>query len=130
MSRLIGYKPIVQLSEIEYLLRPEQEPVMSLDAFDLYVRQSIHTIKIDRKKDVAVNYLLAATSTTKKQDYFNNNSIISSALSNGTNTRIWELGISVKRPINTRPSLACNRQILAPAMGNLSQMGNKSPDTK
>jgi hypothetical protein len=41
LGEIYADRSAMQLSEIEYLFRPEQEPVMSLDAFDRYVRQSM-----------------------------------------------------------------------------------------
>jgi hypothetical protein len=41
LGEIYADRAAMQLSEIEYLFRPEQEPVMSLDAFDRYVRQSM-----------------------------------------------------------------------------------------
>ena len=41
LGEIYAYRSAEQLSEIEYLFRPEQEPVMPLDAFDCYVRQSM-----------------------------------------------------------------------------------------
>jgi hypothetical protein len=41
LGEIYAYRSAEQLSEIEYLFRPEQEPIMSLDAFDRYVRQSM-----------------------------------------------------------------------------------------
>jgi hypothetical protein len=41
LGEIYSYRSAEQLSEIEYLFRPEQEPIMSLDAFDRYVRQSM-----------------------------------------------------------------------------------------
>jgi hypothetical protein len=41
LGEIYAYRSAEQLSEIEYLFQPEQEPIMSLDAFDRYVRQSM-----------------------------------------------------------------------------------------
>ena len=41
LGEIYASRSALQLCEIEYLFRPEQEPVMSLDAFDGYVRQSM-----------------------------------------------------------------------------------------
>ena len=41
LGEIYAYRSAEQLSEIEYLFHPEQEPIMSLDAFDRYVRQSM-----------------------------------------------------------------------------------------
>jgi hypothetical protein len=41
LGEIYATRSAMQLSEIEYLFRPEQEPVMSLSAFDRYVRQSM-----------------------------------------------------------------------------------------
>jgi hypothetical protein len=41
LGEIYADRSAMQLSEIEYLFRPEQEPVMLLDAFDRYVRQSM-----------------------------------------------------------------------------------------
>jgi hypothetical protein len=41
LGEIYADRSAIQLSEIEYLFRPEQEPIMSLDAFDRYVRQSM-----------------------------------------------------------------------------------------
>ena len=41
LGEIYADRSAMQLSEIEYLFHPEQEPVMSLDAFDCYVRQSM-----------------------------------------------------------------------------------------
>jgi hypothetical protein len=41
LGEIYADRAAMQLSEIEYLFRPEQEPIMSLDAFDRYVRQSM-----------------------------------------------------------------------------------------
>ena len=41
LGEIYAQRSAMQLSEIEYLFRPEQEPIMSLDAFDRYVRQSM-----------------------------------------------------------------------------------------
>jgi hypothetical protein len=41
LGEIYADRSAMQLSEIEYLFRPEQEPIMSLDAFDRYVRQSM-----------------------------------------------------------------------------------------
>jgi hypothetical protein len=41
LGEIYAYRSAEQLSEIEYLFHPEQEPIMSLSAFDRYVRQSM-----------------------------------------------------------------------------------------
>lgn len=41
VGKIVGLRAETYLQEINYLLHPEQEPVMSLDAFDQYVRQSM-----------------------------------------------------------------------------------------
>jgi hypothetical protein len=41
LVEIYAARSAMQLSEIEYLFRPEQEPIMSLSAFDRYVRQSM-----------------------------------------------------------------------------------------
>ncbi len=41
LGEIYADRSAIQLSEIEYLFHPEQEPVMPLDAFDRYVRQSM-----------------------------------------------------------------------------------------
>jgi hypothetical protein len=41
LGEIYAYRSAEQLSEIEYLFRPEQEPILPLDAFDRYVRQSM-----------------------------------------------------------------------------------------
>lgn len=41
LGEIYADRSAMQLSEIEYLFHPEQEPVISLDAFDRYVRQSM-----------------------------------------------------------------------------------------
>ena len=41
LGEIYADRSAMQLSEIEYLFRPEQEPVIPLDAFDRYVRQSM-----------------------------------------------------------------------------------------
>ena len=41
LGEIYADRSAMQLSEIEYLFHPEQEPVMSLDAFDVYVQQSM-----------------------------------------------------------------------------------------
>jgi hypothetical protein len=41
LGEIYADRSAMQLSEIEYLFRPEQEPIMSLDALDRYVRQSM-----------------------------------------------------------------------------------------
>jgi hypothetical protein len=41
LGEIYADRSAMQLSEIEYLFRPEQEPIMSLSAFDRYVRQSM-----------------------------------------------------------------------------------------
>ena len=41
LGEIYAERSAMQLCEIEYLFRPEQEPIMSLDAFDRYVRQSM-----------------------------------------------------------------------------------------
>jgi hypothetical protein len=41
LGEICADRSAMQLSAIEYLFRPEQEPIMSLDAFDRYVRQSM-----------------------------------------------------------------------------------------
>ena len=41
LGEIYAARSAMQLSEIEYLFRPEQEPIMSLDAFGRYVRQSM-----------------------------------------------------------------------------------------
>lgn len=41
LGEIYAARSAMQLSEIEYLFRPEQEPIMSLSAFDRYVRQSM-----------------------------------------------------------------------------------------
>jgi Mu transposase, C-terminal/Transposase len=41
LGEIYADRSAMQLCEIEYLFRPEQEPIMSLDAFDRYVRQSM-----------------------------------------------------------------------------------------
>ena len=41
LGEIYADRSAMQLSQIEYLFRPEQEPVMPLDAFDRYVRQSM-----------------------------------------------------------------------------------------
>ena len=41
LGEIYAQRSAMQLSQIEYLFHPEQEPVMSLDALDRYVRQSM-----------------------------------------------------------------------------------------
>ncbi len=41
VGEIVGLRAESYLQEINYLLHPEQEPVMALDVFDRYVRQSI-----------------------------------------------------------------------------------------
>jgi hypothetical protein len=41
LGEIYADRSAMQLCEIEYLFHPEQEPIMSLDAFDRYVRQSM-----------------------------------------------------------------------------------------
>jgi hypothetical protein len=41
LGEIYAARSAMQLSEIEYLFRPEQEPIMSLSAFDRYVRQRV-----------------------------------------------------------------------------------------
>ena len=41
LGEIYAYRSTEQLSEIEYLFHPEQEPILPLDAFDRYVRQSM-----------------------------------------------------------------------------------------
>ena len=41
LGEIYAYRSAEQLSEIEYLFHPEQEPILPLDAFDRYVRQSM-----------------------------------------------------------------------------------------
>jgi hypothetical protein len=41
LGEIYSYRSAEQLSEIEYLFHPEQEPILPLDAFDRYVRQSM-----------------------------------------------------------------------------------------
>jgi hypothetical protein len=41
LGEIYAYRSAEQLSEIEYLFHPEQEPTLPLDAFDRYVRQSM-----------------------------------------------------------------------------------------
>jgi hypothetical protein len=41
LGEIYAYRSAKQLSEIEYLFHPEQEPILPLDAFDRYVRQSM-----------------------------------------------------------------------------------------
>jgi hypothetical protein len=41
VGEIVGLRAEIHLQEINYLLHPEQEPVMALDAFDRYVRQSM-----------------------------------------------------------------------------------------
>jgi hypothetical protein len=41
LSEIYASRSAMQLSQIEYLLHPEREPVLPLDAFDCYVRQSM-----------------------------------------------------------------------------------------
>jgi hypothetical protein len=41
LSEIYASRAAMQLSQIEYLFHPEQEPILPLDAFDCYVRQSM-----------------------------------------------------------------------------------------
>ena len=41
LGEIYADRSAMQLSQIEYLFRPEQEPIMPLNAFDRYVRQSM-----------------------------------------------------------------------------------------
>jgi hypothetical protein len=41
LGEIYAERSAMQLSQIEYLFHPEREPIMSLDAFDRYVRQSM-----------------------------------------------------------------------------------------
>jgi hypothetical protein len=41
VGEIVGLRAEIHLQEINYLLHPDQEPVMALDAFDRYVRQSM-----------------------------------------------------------------------------------------
>jgi hypothetical protein len=41
VGEIVGLRAESYLQEINYLLHPEQEPVMALDVFDRYVRQSM-----------------------------------------------------------------------------------------
>jgi hypothetical protein len=41
VGEIVGLRAEIHLQEINYLLHPEQEPVMTLDVFDRYVRQSM-----------------------------------------------------------------------------------------
>jgi hypothetical protein len=41
VGEIVGLRAEIHLQEINYLLHPEQEPVMALDEFDRYVRQSM-----------------------------------------------------------------------------------------
>jgi hypothetical protein len=41
VGEIVGLRAESYLQEINYLLHPDQEPVMALDAFDRYVRQSM-----------------------------------------------------------------------------------------
>jgi hypothetical protein len=41
LGEIYAYRSAEQLSEIEYLFHPEQEPILPLDTFDRYVRQSM-----------------------------------------------------------------------------------------
>jgi hypothetical protein len=41
VGEIVGLRAELHLQEINYLLHPEQEPVMALDVFDQYVRQSM-----------------------------------------------------------------------------------------
>jgi hypothetical protein len=41
VGEIVGLRAELHLQEINYLLHPEQEPVMALDVFDRYVRQSM-----------------------------------------------------------------------------------------
>ena len=41
LGEIYAQRSAMQLSQIEYLFHPEREPIMSLDAFDCYVRQSM-----------------------------------------------------------------------------------------
>ncbi len=41
LGEIYASRSAMQLSQIEYLFHPEREPIMSLDAFDSYVRQSM-----------------------------------------------------------------------------------------
>jgi hypothetical protein len=41
VGEIVGLRAERYLQEINYLLHPNQEPVMALDAFDRYVRQSM-----------------------------------------------------------------------------------------
>jgi hypothetical protein len=41
VGEIVGLRAEIHLQEINYLLHPEQEPVMALDVFDRYVRQSM-----------------------------------------------------------------------------------------
>jgi hypothetical protein len=40
LGRIYGERCALRLAEIDYLAHPEREPCLSLDAFDVYVRQS------------------------------------------------------------------------------------------
>jgi hypothetical protein len=41
VGEIVGLRAELHLQEINYLLHPEQEPVMALDVFDRYVRQNM-----------------------------------------------------------------------------------------
>jgi hypothetical protein len=41
LSEIYANRAAMQLSQIEYLFHPEREPILPLDAFDCYVRQSM-----------------------------------------------------------------------------------------
>jgi hypothetical protein len=41
VGEIVGLRAEIHLQKINYLLHPEQEPVMALDVFDRYVRQSM-----------------------------------------------------------------------------------------
>jgi nucleotide-binding universal stress UspA family protein len=41
LGEIYAYRSAMQLSQIEYLFHPEREPILPLDAFDCYVRQSM-----------------------------------------------------------------------------------------
>jgi hypothetical protein len=41
VGEIVGLRAEIHLQEINYLLHPEQEPVMALDVFDRYVRQTM-----------------------------------------------------------------------------------------
>jgi hypothetical protein len=54
VGEIVGLRAELHLQEINYLLHPEQEPVMALDVFDRYVRQSM---VVDLEQFCAVSWL-------------------------------------------------------------------------